>query len=31
MIGEYKSVMENSTLKLVDCPHDFKPIGCKWV
>jgi hypothetical protein len=31
MIDEYQSVMENNTWKLVDCPQDVKPIGCKWV
>jgi hypothetical protein len=24
-------VIENGTWKLVDCPPDVKPIGCKWV
>jgi hypothetical protein len=31
MINEYDSVLANGTWNLVDCPHDVKPIGCKWV
>ena len=31
MQSEYDVVMKNQTWKIVDCPHDVKPIGCKWV
>jgi hypothetical protein len=31
MINEYDSVLANGTWNLADCPHDVKPIGCKWV
>ena len=31
MQSEYDAVMKNQTWKIVDCPHDVKPIGCKWV
>ena len=31
MLSEYNSVLENGTWKLVDCPSNVKPIGCKWV
>ena len=31
MQSEYDAVMKNRTWKIVDCPHDVKPIGCKWV
>ena len=31
MLSEYNSILENGTWKLVDCPSNVKPIGCKWV
>ena len=31
MLSEYNSILENSTWKLVDCPSNVKPRGCKWV
>ena len=31
MVDEYQAVQDNNTWKLVDCPHNVKPIGCKWV
>jgi hypothetical protein len=31
MINEYDSVLANGTWNLFDCPHDVKPINCKWV
>ena len=31
MQSEYDAVMKNQTWKIVDCPHDVEPIGCKWV
>ena len=31
MVEEYKAVIDNNTWKLVDCPANVKPIGCKWV
>jgi hypothetical protein len=31
MIDEYKSMMQNGAWKLVDCPQNVEPIGCKWV
>jgi hypothetical protein len=31
IIDEYESVIENNTQKLVDCPPNVKPIGCKWI
>jgi hypothetical protein len=31
MINEYDSVLANGTWTLVDCLHDVKPIGCKWI
>ena len=31
MIDEYRPVIDNHTWKLVDCPPNVKPIGCKWV
>ena len=31
MQSEYDVVMKNHTWKIVDCPHNVKPIGCKWV
>eukprot|EP00253_Pinus_taeda_P011197 PITA_11197 len=31
MIEEYQAVIDNNTWKLVDCPANVKPIGCKWV
>ena len=31
MQSEYDAVMKNQTWKIVDCPHNVKPIGCKWV
>ena len=30
MIEEYRVVIDNNTWKLVDCPQNVKPIGCKW-
>eukprot|EP00253_Pinus_taeda_P031045 PITA_31045 len=31
MVEEYQAVIDNNTWKLVDCPENVKPIGCKWV
>eukprot|EP00253_Pinus_taeda_P005356 PITA_05356 len=31
MIEEYQAVIDNNSWKLVDCPQNVKPIGCKWV
>eukprot|EP00253_Pinus_taeda_P031750 PITA_31750 len=31
MVEEYQAVIDNNTWKLVDCPTNVKPIGCKWV
>eukprot|EP00253_Pinus_taeda_P026950 PITA_26950 len=31
MIEEYRAVIGNNTWKLVDCPQNVKPVGCKWV
>eukprot|EP00253_Pinus_taeda_P004078 PITA_04078 len=31
MIEEYQAIIDNNTWKLVDCPSNLKPIGCKWV
>ena len=31
MVDEYDSVIANGTWKLVDCPSNIKPIGCKCV
>eukprot|EP00253_Pinus_taeda_P021484 PITA_21484 len=31
MVEEYQAVIDNNTWKLVDCPANVKPIGCKWV
>ena len=31
MVEEYQAVVVNNTWKLVDCPSNVKPIGCKWV
>lgn len=31
MVEEYKAVIDNNTWKLVKCPANVKPIGCKWV
>lgn len=31
MIDESQAVIDNHTWKLVDCPPNVKPIGCKWV
>ena len=31
MVDEYQVVQDNNTQKLVDCPQNVKPIGCKWV
>ena len=31
MLDEYQAVQDNNTWKLVDCPQNVKPIGCKWV
>jgi hypothetical protein len=28
---EYDAVIKNQTWKIVECPKDVKPIGCKWV
>ena len=30
ILSEYNPVLENGTWKLVDCPSNVKPIGCKW-
>ena len=31
MVNEYQVVIDNNTWKLVDCPQNVKPVGCKWV
>ena len=31
MVEEYQAVIDSNTWKLVDCPANVKPIGCKWV
>ena len=31
MVDEYQAVLDKNTWKLVDCPQNVKPIGCKWV
>ena len=31
MVEEYQAAIDNNTWKLVDCPTNVKPIGCKWV
>ena len=31
MVNEYQEFLNNNTWKLIDCPHNVKPIGCKWV
>ena len=31
MVDEYQVVLDNNTWKLVYCPQNIKPIGCKWV
>ena len=31
MVEEYQVVIDNNTWKLLNCPQNVKPIGCKWV
>ncbi|XP_050902157.1 uncharacterized mitochondrial protein AtMg00820-like [Lathyrus oleraceus] len=31
MNEELQALQENFTWDIVSCPHDVKPIGCKWV